>query len=100
MRWKDIKYPYQYDAEYEGKEHVDKFLNNFWRFKEITGAYKINTFDFGWNIAQVFRGDDPKYSPCSLDNCTVPDHTKCIYNAPRTRKIYSRLSLCRYKENI
>lgn len=100
MRWKDIEYPYQYDKDYEKEEFVNKFLKNFEKFKAITGVYKINTFTFGWNIAQVFRGDDPKYNPYSLDKCRVPDHTRCIYNAPRTRKICSRFSLCGYKENI
>ena len=86
MRWKKVKYPYIY---YEDrKDLMEQSMRNFNNFVQFTGVDKFDLFNYGYNISAVFRGENPRYNPYSLDHCNVIDHLHYLFRNSNTGATY------------
>lgn len=87
MRWKKVEYPYTYYEE--RKELMEQSIKNFEKFKEFTGVDKYDIFNYGYNISAVFRGENPRYNPYSLDSCSGIDHLHYLFRNSKTDTTYA-----------
>ena len=87
MRWKKIKYPYTYYEE--RKELMEKSIKNFEKFVNYTGVDKIDSLNYGYDISAVFRGENPRYNPYSVDSFQGIDHLHYLYRNSKINATYA-----------
>ena len=86
MKWKKADYPFHYYEE--RKELMEQSIKNFEKFKKYTGVDRFDLFNYGYDISAVFRGENPRYNPNSMDYCRGIDHLYYIYRNPKTGATY------------
>lgn len=76
MKWEKVKYKYS-----KRRKEFQDFLKN-------TGVDSMEYFNFGYDIEEVFLGENPKYNPNSIEYEVTPDHTHFFYRNSTNKKTY------------